>query len=228
MKLEEKNKAQLLRLQGFSINQIVEVLNVSKGSVSAWVRDVEIPWEFLQNINNRLRLGREQSRKVRLINIANRNLLLEETCKKEILPFSKRDLRIAGLMLYAGEGSKTEKVSNQHIELANSDPNILRIFINFLTNICSVPKEKIKIRLILYSDIDIKEAQGYWSKELEIPLNQFQKEFIKQSFKSSAFRHLRRAKYGTAHINVYDVNIYRKVVAWIKAIYGYNRDELGE
>ena len=70
MKLEEKNKAQQLRYEGFSMKQIATTLNVSKGSVSAWVRDIE-PCEHLSvNIENQQRLGREQSRKTRLLNIA--------------------------------------------------------------------------------------------------------------------------------------------------------------
>ena len=75
---------------------------------------------------------------------------------------------------------------------------------------------------MLYKDIDIDEAYRYWSTELGVPLNQFQNVFIKQSYKYSPHRHLRRSKYGTAHINVYDVGVYRKVIGWMDAIYEYN------
>lgn len=231
MKLEEKNKARELRYQGLSIQQISTSLGVSKGSVSAWVRDIEIPEELLINIGNRQRLGREHSRIARLSNITKANLELNAKCKEEILPFSKRDLWIAGIMLYAGEGYKTNNVSNQRIELANSDPNILRVFINFLIYICKIPKLNIRVRLILYEDINIKDAHKYWSHELDIPLKQFQNPFIKKSYRDIPSRHRRRVEFGTAHINVYDVKIYRKIVAWLQAIYGYNNldfNKLGE
>ena len=222
VKLEEKNKAQQLRYQGFSIKQIAETLNVSKGSASGWVRDIVLQENKFVNIENRRRLGRDQSRKTRLSNIAKANIELCARCKEEILPFSQRDLWVAGLMVYAGEGSKTAKVSNQHVEVTNSNPDILRIFIKFLMNICSVPRSKIRVRLILYEDIDSKEACDYWSEELDIPSGQFQNPFIKQSYANLPYRHLRRSKYGTAHVNLYDVKIYRKIMGWLQSIYEYN------
>jgi len=222
MKLEEKNKARQLRHQGLSIKQISTALEVSKGSVSAWVRDIELSEQILINIGEQRRLGRERSRKTRLANIANRNTLLNAKCKEEILPFSKRDLWIAGLMLYAGEGCKSKTVARQYVEITNSDPNILRVFINFLIQVCSVPKENIEVRLILYKDINLKDAQRYWSSELNIPTNQFQKPFIKQSYRNLHGRHLRRSKYGTAHVILYDVKIYRRIMGWLQAIYEYN------
>ena len=222
MKREEENRARELRCQGFSMKQIVETLNVSKGSVSAWVRDIELPECLLRNIENQRRLGREQSRITRLKNIARANIELNAKCKQEILPVSQRDLWFAGLMVYAGEGSKPSRVSSQRVEVANSDSNILRIFIKFLTSICIVPKDKIRVRLILYNDIDTEEAFSYWSKELGVSVSQFEKPFIKQSYKDTPYRHLRRSKYGTAHVNVYDVRIYRKIMGWLQAVYEYN------
>ena len=38
MKLEQKQKAIYFRKQGLSINEIVQKVKVSKGSVSLWVR----------------------------------------------------------------------------------------------------------------------------------------------------------------------------------------------
>lgn len=52
MKLLEKEKAQGLRLNGLSLKQISQTLNVSKGSVSVWVRDIVVPEEVLFNIDD--------------------------------------------------------------------------------------------------------------------------------------------------------------------------------
>src|SRR3989338_2189855 len=111
MKLEERTKARELRYQGFSLKQIASTLNVSKGSVRAWVRDIELSDDILANFKTKMRLGREKSRITRLSNIAIRSKELYSKCKDEILPFSNRDLWIAGIMLYAGEGYKCKTVS---------------------------------------------------------------------------------------------------------------------
>ncbi len=222
MKLAEKNKAIELRQGGFSLRQIAEKLEVSKGSVSSWVRDIAILHEALSNISDRRRLGREQSRTTRLLNIAKSEAEIDAACKEEILPLSDRDLWIAGLMLYAGEGYKSSKVSGRRVEIANSNPEILRIFINFLIRLCSVPREKIRVRLMLCEDINQKEAKQFWSHELGIDLKQFANPFIKLSYKDMPFRHLRRSEYGIAHVNLYDTKVYKKIIGWIKAIYEYN------
>ncbi|MDP2905643.1 MAG: hypothetical protein Q8O22_05015 [Candidatus Omnitrophota bacterium] len=222
MKLEEKNKARQLRQGGFSLKQIAAALDVSKGSVSGWVRDIELSADLLGNIDDQRRLARERARITRLSNIADKNREISLKCKEEILPVSNRDLWMSGLMLYAGEGYKSKMVSNQRVELANSDPDILRLFISFLLSVCSVPKNKIIMRLMLYEDIDLKEAHKYWSEQLDIPESQFRKSFIKQSFRDIENRHLRRSEYGTAHVHVYDVVLYRKIMGWINAIYEYN------
>lgn len=76
---------------------------------------------------------------------------------------------------------------------------------------------------MLYEDIDIEEARKYWSAQLDIPESQFVRPFIKQSYKNIPFRHLRRSEYGTAHINLYDVVVYRRIMGWIKAFYEFNK-----
>lgn len=217
MKLEERNKSRQLRQQGFSIKQIATILGVSKSSVSGWVRDIELSEDILANINERSRLGRERARESRLANILNQKAALYEKCKVEILPLSTRDLWIAGLMLYAGEGRKVWNVSSQPIELTSSDPNILRIFLNFLVKVCNVPRSKIKIRLFLYPDINLKKAENSWAKELDIPLSQFQRSFIKRSYNNPL--RTRRSKYGTAHIILHNAELYRRILGWLGAIY---------
>ena len=222
MKLLEKEKAQELRLNGLSFKQIAQTLDVSKSSVSAWVRNVAVPKEAFSNINEQRRLGREQSRKTRLSNIAKINDEINARCREEIIPLSNRDLWIAGVMLYAGEGFKSSSVSNQRVEIVNSNPEILRIFINFLIKVCLVSKEKIRVRLMLYEDISPEEAREFWSRELGIATNQFCKPFIKRSYRDVPYRHLRRSKYGTAHVNLYDIKVYKKIIGWLKAIYEDN------
>lgn len=220
MKLKQMQEARQLRGKGLSIKQISDALNVSKASVSTWVRNIALSGNELEEIENRLQLGREHARQSRLKNILNRRNALIEKCKTEILPLTKRDLWIAGLMLYAGEGRKAWDVSSQAIELTNSDPDILRVFINFLTKVCNVNRSNIKIRLFLYPDIDLKSAENFWSEELNIPLEQFQKSFVKQSY-DVLFRN-RKSKYGTAHAVLYNAELYRKILGWLKALYEFS------
>lgn len=51
------------------------------------------------------------------------------------------DLKLSAIMLYWGEGSKT----SGSVKLANSDPEIIKIFLLFLRNICCVEEKRIKM-----------------------------------------------------------------------------------
>ena len=52
-------------------------------------------------------------------------------------------------------------------------------------DLVGIKKEKIKISLHLYCDMDIKESIEFWVKELDIPINQFRKPYIKKSPQSN-------------------------------------------
>lgn len=70
-----------------------------------------------------------------------------------------------GLGLYWGEGNKKNKVS---IRLGNTDPALIRNFIDFLVIICGVKKDDIDFNLLIFSDINPLEAKEFWIKELKI------------------------------------------------------------
>ena len=100
---------------------------------------------------------------------------------KDVNTFSKRDLFLAGLFLYWGEGTKA---SNCSVVLTNTNPAMLKFFIKWL-ELFGVEKKNLKVKLHLYSDMNIKKSLDFWSKELKIPINQFQKSYIKKTSSKS-------------------------------------------
>ena len=85
--------------------------------------------------------------------------------KKIIFPLNKRDLYLAGLFLYWGEGAK---ILPSRLSISNTDPSIIKFFIFWLNKILGVAKNKMKVNLQLYSDMSIKNEMAYWSNILEI------------------------------------------------------------
>jgi len=63
-KTKERQKARKLRAEGLSLNQISNKLQVSKSSVSVWVRDINLTSAQLQNLRNRELRGGAKGRKV--------------------------------------------------------------------------------------------------------------------------------------------------------------------
>ena len=74
--------------------------------------------------------------------------------KKKLLPLSKRELFLAGLFLYWGEGTKANK---GELVISNTDPKVITFSLHWFIKILKVPKKKIKILVHLYKDMNIEK-----------------------------------------------------------------------
>jgi len=96
-----------------------------------------------------------------------------------------------GVGLYWGEGTKADKGS---VRLGNTDPELIKNFINFLINIFSVKKEDMKFGLQLFTDINKQEAMDFWIKSLKIKHSQFYNVITTKSRSIGTYR--KKSKYG--------------------------------
>ena len=79
-----------------------------------------------------------------------------------------------GIGLYWGEGTKASKDS---VRLSNTDPALIKRFMEFLIKLFSVKKKDFKFSLLLFTDIDVNEALDFWVKKLRIRYSQFYKRY---------------------------------------------------
>ncbi|MFZ2523481.1 MAG: hypothetical protein WAW92_03810 [Minisyncoccia bacterium] len=163
--------------QALSIGQIAKRLGASKSSVSLWCRDIILTEEQIRDLRNqegniRGRLmgaesNRSKKRKAIEINYKEAFAMLKKV--------SHRDLLIAGICLFWGEGSKT----GSRFIFINSDPFMLKVMKDFLLKIIKINKEDIyatiQINKIHESRMDV--IVKFWSRYLEIPLNRFSKPY---------------------------------------------------
>lgn len=216
MKLREKNEAIDLRKRGMSLKGIARELNVSRGSVSYWIRGVVLPPTSETELKKRRIISDEKRRTTVFNKTAYKLRILEQNCVSSMGPISQRDLFVAGLMLYAGEGAKHRAPHSQRVEFTNADPFISQIFVQFLLKCCSVERRDIRLRLFLYEDMDENAAKQFWGRSLELPLGQFSKTLIKKRIGGLPSR---KAEYGTIHVLVYNKALFQKIMGWIKAFH---------
>ncbi len=109
------------------------------------------------------------------------------------LPKTLKDAQLLGigLGLYWGEGTKADKVS---VRLGNTDPALIRKFIECLVEVFSVKKEDMRFGLQLFTDTTISEAMDFWLKKLKIRRSQFYKVTITQSRARGTYR--KKSRYG--------------------------------
>jgi len=75
-------------------------------------------------------------------------------------------------MLYLVEGSKNQRGS---LMFGNSDPLVIRLFLNLLRRCYDVDENKFRCTLQCKADQNIKRLEKFWSKITDIPLSQFYK-----------------------------------------------------
>lgn len=104
-----------------------------------------------------------------------------------------------GVGLYWGEGNRANK---NLVKIGNTDPALLKIFIQFLIEISNIKKSDLKFHLQIFSDINIKEAVKFWMKELGIKKKQMYKTTITKTGAIGTYR--KKSKYGV--LTVYYAN----------------------
>ena len=127
---------------------------------------------------------------------------------KAELSFGDIELKIAGIMLYWGEGAKT----NGSVGLANSSPEIIKIFLLFLRNICGVDEKRIKAIIHHYPDQDKGSLLDFWSHVTAIPKERFYRSHLLAGKKGS-YKH--KSLYGTITVSYCDIKLLRLILKWI-------------
>ncbi len=119
------------------------------------------------------------------------------------------NLKVAGLMLYWGEGAKRNA---NRVDFANSDPDMILVFLKFLRNIYQVNESKFRIYLYTYNSLPTHELIAYWSKLTKIPESQFSKPYIRSK---SELKH-DKMQHGLIHIRYSDIRLLKLIMDGIK------------
>lgn len=216
-RIHDRQQAIELRKQGKTYSEIKASLGIAKSTLSDWLSTFPLEKEQLQLLQKTKDEKRYiAAEKSRITKQKKRQARLDRTYqqeKKRWTSLTQRELELAGIFLYWGEGSKSLKGA---ISLNNTDPKVLTFTLYWLTKGLQVPKEKIKVFLHLYDDMDIDAEKQFWSKKLQLPLSQFSKPYIKRS-KRVAIEH-KGFGHGTCGLVICDVRLKEKIIMAIDAI----------
>ena len=207
-----------MRQEGWSYSDISSQLNIPKSTLSGWFRST--PYTPNKEVRARIKTGqgtygvRRHAERLAEVGMLNNQGL------KEIGELSKRDLWMIGIGLWLGEGSKTL----EQIRLVNSDPNIIRLFIRWLKEICSLEDVNITVAMHLYPDSNEQECRQYWISVTHLPIAQFRKTQIDLRLDKKISK-IGKSPYGTLHVTVasrgnpeHGVRLHRRMMGWVKAV----------
>ena len=214
--VEKQNRARDLRAQGWTLTEICEELACSKASASLWCRDVEVDEEVLERRRRDRFLKGNEGARLRGPNKLQRRKQAEiEEMRRagfdEVGVLSDRDLMIAGIALYAGEGSKTPG----EVRFANSDPRMIVLFVEWMRRCFGIDPGEMRLRLYLHEGLDLDAANTFWSELTGIPIERFRK-----PYRAVPDPSIRRAKHpmGCPAICVTPLRLHRQVMGLVEAL----------
>lgn len=149
------NKLKSLRKKGLSIEQLMREFSMPKTSIWHHVHTIKVSEKYINKI--RMNQGGSKIRRDRDLARA----------RGEAVAFVPKDIdkstaAILAATLYWGEGSKRD------FNLANSDPNLVRLFISCMKKL-GISPDKFALHVRTYEDLDRNKAIRYWTSITKIP-----------------------------------------------------------
>lgn len=208
---KEKDLAIKLRLKGMSYSQIRTKLGVSKSTLSVWLEKYPLSNERIKELRDWNPRRIENSRNTKLKKREDKLGQVYKRAEKEIGSLSTREKFIAGMFLYWGEGTKSAR---DMVAFTNTDPSMVKFFVNWII-LQGVLKSKLKVKLHLYVDMNIKKETLFWSKYLNIPETSFRKPYIKDS-KLSSITYKNSYGHGTCSVIYGNSDLHNKIIMSLK------------
>lgn len=118
-----------------------------------------------------------------------------------------------GLGIYWGEGLKRGKGA---VRLTNTDPKMVKKFIDFLEKFCGVDKNKLRFSLQIFSDIFETTAIKYWMKELDVKKEQFYKTIISEIRGKGTYKY--KSEYGVIIVYFNNVKLKKIILEMIEKV----------
>jgi transcriptional regulator with XRE-family HTH domain len=176
----DRERAIELRRQGWSYRESREELDVSKSSLSLWLRDVSLAEEQQARLQLLQDAGRTKAAQtIRARRLARREATIEHA-RSQIRAVGESELFVAGLVAYWSEGSKAKPWRpGEKVTFCNSDPSLIRLFLRWL-DLIGVSRERVTCTLMIHESAAVDAAHAFWVAETGLPASQFRKATLKR------------------------------------------------
>lgn len=121
-----------------------------------------------------------------------------------------RTLKTVGTILYWAEGYKAGK---DMVDFANSDKDMIALFLKFLRKICGVDEKKLRVYSYFYANQNIAKNTNFWSKITKINKKQFTKPYIRKDYRKEK---IDKMPHGLIHIRYSDKKLLNLIKDWIE------------
>jgi hypothetical protein len=214
-KPEKREEARRLRKEGWQLTDVAKELDISYGTVRHWCRDIVLTNAQLDIIADENPKRAAQQRGAEKLKQAALEQRLEYQQAGRELTRTGSMLHLMGCMLYWGEGTK----HRQQLRFTNTDPYMLKLFIEFLRLELNIPNQKIGLRVLTHSENPDEwlHIQAYWIRFLELP------DDTKFGIQHKVGTASRKKRYpnGICTIDVFSTEMVQKIFGAIQAYIGF-------
>jgi hypothetical protein len=128
-----------------------------------------------------------------------------------------------GCMLYWAEGSK----SRNSVQFVNSDPAMVRYFVQFLRTQFTVSDEAFRLGCNLFADHVERqqEIEQFWLDTLGLPQSCLRKSTVNVYSKHSQKKRRNKLPYGTIRVCVHSTHVVQNIFGAIQEYGGFERPE---
>lgn len=203
-KIEEQRRARELRAEAWTLADIAAELGVAKSSVSRWVRDVDFTPNPRRSARKR---GPNKLERAKVQEIER----LRRQGIERVGRLSEREFLMAGIGLYAGDGSK----GDFEVAFANSNPALIDFFCRWFRRFFQPDERRLKVHLYLHDDLPLEPAEAFWSDLTGVPRSQFHKTYRATS---SGGTRTNRHRFGCCHVRYLSVSEIREIKGMMEGL----------
>lgn len=177
--VREKERAISLRRRGYSYRDILREVHVSKSSISLWLQDLPLTKDEKTYLKSRLDSNISHGRMkaaaaLHELRLKRDKVLLQEA-QQEFRMYREISFFPVGIALYWAEGSKR----TSSFAFSNSDSDMINLMLSWIERFFRVDRKTVKVRLYSHKPYAHENCEARWSREISVPLANFQKTIYK-------------------------------------------------
>ena len=153
------DEMKILRQKGYSLSEISSYFKIAKSTVSRHVSGISVHPDYKQLLEEK----RKSSKKVKEM----KQKKAFEEAKALVSTLTIKEKLLFLCALYWAEGSKKD------FGLSNTDPNLIKVYVDSLREIFHIPDDRFRISIRIYEDLNKEDCLQFWSKVVKIPKEKF-------------------------------------------------------
>jgi transcriptional regulator with XRE-family HTH domain len=211
---EKYEQAVQFRKRGFTLEEVAKICDVSKGTVSKWLKNNVISESVTKQ--NKKRAGQENAKRLKLMSKAReaeraaRYREAARSAEVEYKHYKSSPLFIAGLVLYMAQGDLKHK---HQIRLSSSHEKAHKMFIKFALEYLGATKQDIHFWILLYQGQSEEVCMKRWKSATTLPYSQFYKNQYINTTKHKTTLHN-----GVGNTIIGSTVLKHKLIRWIELV----------